>query len=330
MPRGYSGGYRRHRPYPYVNFRFAQAVRRVDSKYKNAEKFLEEPNSQRVCHQIFAGDLDSAFIVPGTEVCRPADRGDAEKDEEGNIIMSRAVRLDFDIVASRSYSVRVMAVRPESGPASNVFSVGSPNCLTATSFQGRICAPVESTDALASRFLVGANGVLEKKEPKSPFYWPLKKEAKKRVFVDRVYNGRPMHGVNCLDSRPFNVYVRMNRRLEFSGDGSDCLLKTTGQVPVDFNVYFVVLVHVPSFTLERVSRMPSVSRMQLDDEDKGKVLAQERSTSRSDRAPPRPSSSESQDSEASTIILERVTKQVLPAVEVRNIRSSFYWIEKFN
>jgi len=76
------------------------------------------------------------------------------------------------------------------------------------------------------------------------------------------------------------------------------------------NLYFAVIVHVPSFVFERISAaLPDIGEMDIDKEASGSVKKSHHRSA----------------SEASIIRLPKKGLPVLLAVEISNIWARFYW-----
>lgn len=311
MPFGRSGGYRRQRG-DGLSRSFAKKVSTLNRKKYHREVFLCRADQVQEEFEVPAGLVDHCFFAPATELCVLSDR---EEDEK---LFGRGARLCFDVYATRSYSIRILAFRISPGPPSNLWSVVDTKASWLESY-ATTWGPL-STSALGRKYLVpsdeaadnsGSNALLTSVPGRDPVFYPISEFGKGRVFLDKTFHGRAATG---FESRPFNVWVDLRRQLEYrSGSGVDHLL-SPGRDEKTYDLMWVVLVHVPSFTIEKGRVLQSeinLSDMDLDDKGKGKQRVTRAST----------------DSEASTIRLDTRTGAVLPALEIRNVRSSFFWTQ---
>ncbi|AMN09329.1 putative coat protein [Phomopsis longicolla circular virus 1] len=309
---GRRGGYRRHfynsRPY----YRFASAVNSVGQEKKNKTVSLAGPGSASAHCEMHAGDPDSGFVLPATEVCRSGDRS------SGREVHLRGAKLSFEICVSRTCSVRVLSVVLDTDR--NWFNVTGDSVGLKNTQNGGF-GPLSGTGHGIVHFLDVNNGVFSSEDLRPWFFRSVSKRTKGRILLDQVQH---FTVGDRFQFRPVSAWLDLHGKVTYQ-QTSDIVDRdgvcTRGIDEKPYNVYFIVLVHVPSFSTEQVVRqsigMPDVGRMDVDDP---RVPKRERGIPGYGS---RPSTAES---EASTIILDRKGVAV-PAIEMRNISSALYWRE---
>jgi hypothetical protein len=196
MPRGSFGGRRRHR-FNYVPYQFAKAVREVIGESKHSKKVLLDKDGSRACLLFLPGAKDSAFVLPGTELCSKTARGEDE-------VIARGAGIEFDVLASRPYSVRVLALRCPLASCLFDEAKNSDDGIVVRSAR-RPFGVLGDSSSPATELLLGADPVLVSSADRDPVFFPISPNWRGKVFLDKTFHGNP--GFYPAQARPHKVWV---------------------------------------------------------------------------------------------------------------------------
>jgi hypothetical protein len=329
MTRGRFGG-RSRRLFSSAPYNFARKVHEVIGTKKSSKRFLlDARGTARVCYEIRIGADDHCFILPATELMSHDLRDDNAQ------ILARGGGIHFDVLAHRSYSVRVLAFRHR--PNSVAFAAaetGGDGAMVER--KGTNFGPIGATGGLPATFLLGDDGLLSPKDGVDPIYYPVSDSRRRCVYLDKTIHGRPSQ--TGYDVRPVDAWVPMMRKVKLEeGKGFGRLARFPEGSERDHDFYFAVIIHIPCFTHERIFYLSHLAGQ--DDHSGSEADVKMSDTPRKGKGstvgnvsrgvPLRPTSSGSLSSvisEAETIRLGS-SGTLLPAVEIRNVSSRFYWRE---
>lgn len=169
MPCGYSGGYKRQL-WSTAPYRFARRVYEVLGMKKSNKRILLSSDGTRASFEIPAGSNNCCFVLPATElVSNNARNNDAQ-------IFTRGGGFNFDLITSRSYSLRVLAFQfPSSealfGEASNTLD-GMVDRSTRGNF-----GVLGNSNCLGTDLLLGENGILVTQAGVDACFFPVSTSA---------------------------------------------------------------------------------------------------------------------------------------------------------
>lgn len=205
---------------------------------KNKTVFMTSSGGSRVSHDMHAGDPDSGFVLPATELCR-------EEDREGSEVTLRGAKASFELCVSRSCSVRMLAV--VLGPPKNIFRVTSTAFGVEGSLNGGF-GSLEDTSSMVGRFLEGCKEDVFSDDDDRPFFFrSLAKRTKGKVVLDQVQNLRVG---DTFQFRPVNGWVDLQGKVKYNAGTVDDVhpadgICTRGVDEKPASLYFIVLFHVP-------------------------------------------------------------------------------------
>ena len=323
MPRGRNHGYKRDLRRGGVPYGFARKVYEVLGKSERAEAQLKSRGNGLASFSYDSGCDDSCIILPSTELVRSDSRPTFG-------VTSRGGGIRFEVTATRNWAIRIIGFHystsislttndvPSDGDKTGTvwfddINLGDPPTKKGYIHNGGVMSdPVSPGYLMLLRSRKGSPSILNPVADRTPFFYPVRRESKKRVFLDQVYRGGG--STAYVDVRPISAWVDYRRKLEFSLDNGMCWV---GEKDNRADLFFAVIINIPSFFHEKVaSALPAVSEV----EEELEAMLMDTKPASESKGKTRARSA----SEASTVLLPGRGKK-LPVLEISNVWARFYW-----
>jgi hypothetical protein len=220
---------------------------------KSQKSDISDAAGIRRVFEIPAGFLDYAFCLPGTKLMR---KPPCMQEE----VFTKGGGIHFDVLTSWSYSIWVLAVNYYL--ASSFFKGHSTvdNVFTAVT-PGAEYRSFGASNSLAQKFLLNKDGlsqvldtwsVLKNVVSCDPVFWPVKSGSWSCVFLDKTFHGKV--SADGFSVCPFDCWVDSQKKVMFypnSGAFPKLDEPDTLGDGRHICIYWVVMVHVPSFSYEQ-------------------------------------------------------------------------------